>query len=108
MLYNIVYFIHVMLICFVWIGFMLPKKYLIYYLIVLPIMFIYWQLNDNRCIFSQIENKIRGRTTTPNVYQYFSILLSKHGINVSYKTTKTIIVYGISICWLIAFFRYVW
>ena len=71
-------------------------------------MFIDWQLNDNRCIFSQIENKIRRRTTTPNVYQFFSILLNKYGINVSYKTTKKIVVYGLSIGWLIAFFRYVW
>ena len=71
-------------------------------------MFIDWQLNHHTCMISQIENKIRRRKTTPNVYQFFSILLNKYGINISYKTTKKIILCGLSIGWLIAFIRYVW
>jgi hypothetical protein len=108
MLYHIVYFIHVMLISFILIGFLLPKKYLIYYLFSWPILLIDWHLNDHTCIISQIENKLRKRKPTPNVYQFFSLVLNKYGINVSYKTTKKIVVCGLSIGWLIAFIRYVW
>lgn len=70
-------------------------------------MFMDWQLNNNRCILSQIEDKIRAKKNTPDVYEIYSLLLKKYGMNVSYETTKSIIIYGISILWLIALFRYI-
>jgi hypothetical protein len=71
-------------------------------------MFMDWQLNDHRCILTQIENKLRGRRNTLDVYEFHSLLLKKYDMNVSYETTKNIIIYGLSILWLIALFRYAW
>ena len=67
-----------------------------------------WQLNDHRCILSQIEDKLRARKNTPDVYEMKLLLLKKYGIIVSYETIKKVIIYGITLCWLIALFRYVW
>jgi hypothetical protein len=106
-LYHIIYFIHILLICFICLGFLLPKKYLIYYLICWPLMYLDWNMNDHRCILTQIENKLRGRKYTPDVYTLFSLVLKKFGINISQQTTCKIIVYGSTVCWVIAFLRYV-
>ncbi len=70
-------------------------------------MYLDWNMNDHRCILTQIENKLRGRKYTPDVYTLFSLVLKKFGINISQQTTCKIIVYGSTVCWVIAFLRYV-
>ncbi len=70
-------------------------------------MYLHWHFNDHKCILSQIEDWIRGKNYTHNVYSSRSLLLNKYGITLSYNQTRELILCGTSIIWLIAFYRYV-
>jgi hypothetical protein len=57
---NLLVFIHTLIVFFLSWGFLLPKKYLIYHLFAWPIVWLHWQLNNQRCILTEWEFKLRG------------------------------------------------
>ena len=57
---DIVHFIHILLILFVLVGpFILPKKYLYYYIISVILIFMDWNDSDGQCILTRIEYWLR-------------------------------------------------
>jgi len=60
MLADIVRYIHISLIVFVLFGpFILPKKYLYYYIILVILIFMDWNDLDGQCILTRIEYWLR-------------------------------------------------
>ena len=93
-------------------GFFIPDKYLIYYLIIWPAIYIHWLFNDDKCMLTDIENKLNdNHYNNVDEYRYknynnFFKQLKKYSIyfdNIDDFTTK---IYTIaSILWVIGFFR---
>lgn len=60
-LLNFVKIFHNLLVFFIVFGVFVPKKYLIYFLFVWPIVFIHWQTNSNRCVLTELEYWLEGK-----------------------------------------------
>ena len=51
-------FIHTLVVLYGFFGFLSPKKYLIFHALFWPLMLIHWNTNGNKCILSDLENKV--------------------------------------------------
>ena len=105
--YYLLGLIHNAFVTFIAIGFILPTNYLIIYLCCWPLIYLHWHFNDDKCILTQIEDRMRGKNYTHNVYISNMRRLQKYGIEISYNESRALILCGTSIIWLIAFYRYV-
>lgn len=57
---DIVRYSHILLILFILVGpFLLPKKYLYYYIILVILIFMDWNDLDGQCILTRIEHWLR-------------------------------------------------
>lgn len=87
---DIVHFIHILLILFVLVGpFILPKKHLYYYIILVILLFMDWNDLDGQCILTRIEYWLRynqwynqGSTSEggPEFFRYIYTKLTGHHI----------------------------
>jgi len=87
---DIVHFIHILLILFVLVGpFILPKKHLYYYIILVILLFMDWNDLDGQCILTRIEYWLRynqwynqGSTSEggPEFFRHLYTKLSGHQI----------------------------
>ena len=111
----IVIWIHIFIILALIFGFFIHDKYLIYYLIIWPAIYIHWLFNDDRCMLTEIEYILNDNHYNNideyryNQYNRFLKQLKKYNIyfdnvdNIDDYTTK---IYTIaSILWVIGFFR---
>ncbi len=64
----VIHFFHKLFVYFIVFGFLLPKKYLIYHLIVWPLVWLHWKTNNNYCFLTQLESKLNGKES-PNVIE---------------------------------------
>ena len=99
-------------------GFLLPKKYLLYHLLLFPIMLVHWILNDNKCILTELEVKLSGKSWGESSREFSIKVLRTLGFkleNVNMKredrcndkiTQIYITIYGIS--WFISLVRYIY
>jgi len=108
----IVICIHIFILFALIFGFFIPGKYLIYYLIIWPAIYIHWLFNDDRCMLTDIENKLNdNHYNNVDEYRYKNYnnvfkQLKKYSIyfdNIDDFTTK--IYTTASILWVIGFFR---
>ena len=96
------------------IGVFLPSKYLIYYLCLLPAMYIHWGFNDNRCMLTELESHFDNNNLNINNheevrhYQFenLSKLLKIFNIDIYNSDSFISALLNISlICWVIGFIR---
>jgi hypothetical protein len=108
----IVICIHIFILFALIFGFFIPGKYLIYYLIIWPAIYIHWLFNDGKCMLTDIENKLNdNHYNNVDEYRYKNYnnvfkQLKKYSIyfdNIDDFTTK--IYTTASILWVIGFFR---
>lgn len=52
------HFLHFVIIIPSELGFLLPKKYLPYHVLMIYIIFCHWQSNNHKCITTQIQNNL--------------------------------------------------
>ena len=100
LLLFILYVIHNLFIVFVAFGFLLPSKYLIYYVFCWPIMLLHWTLNDNNCFMTQLQNYIKHESSNKTIYERVSSRL-----NISIEHAEMLVIYGITFIWTIAIIR---
>ena len=62
----IVTIIHIIIILFTIFGCVLPINYLMYHILMLPIIYIQWELNDQRCILTDFESYLLNMNNTNN------------------------------------------
>ena len=97
-------------------GIFLPSKYLIYYLFLLPAIYIHWYFNNNQCMLAELESSLDNNYLNINNHEE----VRYYQINNIFKTLKKINIYlydgnlfistllNISIvCWVIGFIRFI-
>jgi len=75
-LFYIVYWFHVILFLFTVFGCLLPKRFLIYHILVVCISFILRLFTGNKCVVSMLEDKLSGQ---PSNYDYKTPFLTHLG-----------------------------
>jgi hypothetical protein len=97
-------------------GIFLPSKYLIYYLWLLPGIFLHWYFNDNKCMLAEIESQIDNNNLNINNHEevrYYQIknifkVLKKFNIYLYHGDLFISTLLNISIvCWIIGFIRFI-
>jgi hypothetical protein len=97
-------------------GFILPHKYLIYYLFLLPGILIHKNLNDNKCMLTELESLLDNKNLNINnheevrYYQFDNIfnILKKIDIRFYHGDLFLSTYLNISIvCWIIGFIRFI-
>ena len=84
---NIVLFIHIIGIIILLFGFMLPRKYLLYHLMILPFVFLNWLIDNNNCILTKLECTLRGEEKKQsnafisNTLQYLNLNVTEENID---------------------------
>ena len=114
LLADILKIIHRIIVIFVVIGCTLPKKFLIYHIILFPGLLIHWKTNNNYCILTQIENNLRNKKTTKTVNEDHDQAVSFmkpffkdiFNIDLDIETCDKLTIVMFTISWLISFIRY--
>ena len=112
MLALLIHIFHRVFTYFTLFGFLLPKKYLIYHLLCFPGILIHWMTNNNKCILTELEIQLSGKSWSEYESEYSIKLLKSFGINVKKdKNTKDFItklyITSYTISWLISLIRYI-
>lgn len=103
--------IHKLLVYFMFFGVFLPKKYLLYFIIVLPFVHIHWQFNNHKCILTELEYYLDGKPPPPTVdkqetYPFMKDTFSELGMNLTDQEIYYVIMYGYTFVWIIGMIRY--
>ena len=108
----IVRYIHGFIFFALIVGVFVPGKYLIYYLIIWPAIYIHWIFNNDQCMMTDLENKLDdNHYNNIEEFRYFSYinffkLCRKYNIyfdNIDDFTTKQYT--ASTILWIVGFFR---
>jgi hypothetical protein len=109
---KVLVFVHLSLVLIFIIGPFLPGKYLLYYLLLWPLIYIHWYFNDDRCMLTELEYSIdTDFFGSLNEYSFFSkdsifsalrkiniFFNNEHSFNISLDKIRTTL-------WIIAFIR---
>ena len=68
LLLFLLYVIHNTLFVYVAFGFLLPKKYLIYYVFFCPILFVQWKTNGDKCFITEWADKLNNDNYFTYIY----------------------------------------
>jgi hypothetical protein len=108
-LIKILLFIHGLFVLFLFFGFLLPKKYLLLHLVTWPLVWLHWQLNNQKCILTEWEFNLRDEPIphikdnhSPFMKKFFRITL---GRNISNESIYYLTNIGFTIAWLITLLR---
>lgn len=105
----VVHLIHKLFLFFIIFGVFLPEKYLFYYIITFPIVYIHWKLNNNYCILTQLEYMIDNKPYPPTIdknHPFIKSIFDELNIKISSSELHNTILYGYNILWLIGIIRY--
>ena len=112
---KICFIFHIIIVIFGFLGFLLPKKYLIYHLILFPIILIQWLINKNKCIISQVEKFATETKENKNKYKHFSTrIFNMLGLNFDEDNKKNrlkikkINIVFFSSAWLVSLYRLIY
>lgn len=98
-------------------GFLIPKKYLLLFIILWPSVYLSWQLNNNKCILTEIEYYLDNKKFSPSVtedhdYPFIRRMLSNININLTNQKTLSnkhihyIIVLLLTLLWFVGLVKY--
>jgi hypothetical protein len=107
----IINIIHKLLVYFMFFGVLLPEKYLLYFVITWPFIYIHWQLNNNRCILTELEYYLDNKPYPPTIdkdhdYPFMKSVLGDFGISMDDENIHYGVMYGLTILWIIGMIRY--
>ena len=112
---KVVRYIHYAFMLVLVFGVFLPGKYLIYFLFLLPAIYIHWYFNDNRCMLTELESYFDQKHVNLNNddevyhYKYINVLEMLKKINIYFDSADffTSYLYNIFfICWVVGFIRF--
>jgi len=103
LLLFLLHVIHNLFCVFVAFGFLLPKKYLIYYVFCWPIMLLCWKTNNDTCFLTEWEKQLNRDYTKQSVYEKWSSILHMSPAHVEW-----FFICSITLLWLIAMIRLFW
>ena len=104
--------LHLVIMLFLTLGALLPKKYLIYFIFGWPLMYLQWILNDNKCFLTEFEYWLANDPRpAPNHYYNFVIkyndsLYKIFNIKLDDDLINFYCYFTLVFCWLIGTYRY--
>lgn len=101
--------LHLAILLFTLIGWLLPQNLLLVYLVWIPMMFIQWQFNQGTCILTNIENWLLGEKQQKQEQQgqfIKSLWQQICGQVPSDKVLRYVVNGTIWLCWLLACLRW--
>jgi len=112
---NIISYIHLLLMFYVFTGFIItPIKYLKYYIFMLILIFLDWNDSDGQCILTGLEHRFRtGKCNKKsaryeNAPEFFRPLINKlFNLNLSRDESDRLNNFIFMLCLLFAFIRYI-
>ncbi len=111
LLKKIVIFVHILVALFMVVGFLFPSNFLFYFLLVWPTVYFQWQINENRCILTDLEYYLDGKTPPPgNNYEFPFVKKQLANLNIQIKNDMQIyyfFIYLLTVFWIIGFIRYI-
>ncbi len=110
LLYLII-IIHKLFVYFMILGFLLPRKYLYLFLISWPLVYIHWNLNNNKCILTEWEYKLKNIKDVPIVnkdhdFPFINKMLNEWNIYLSNNQIHYLIISLLTITWTIGLIRF--
>lgn len=108
---NIVHFIHLLISIFTVVGFLMPDRFLFYYILCWPSIYVHWQFNNQRCILNDIKYYLDDKIPPPgnkDEYPYIQKQLLNIGIKAQNVHIHYFYMYGISAFWMIGLLRYIY
>jgi|LakMenEpi03Aug12_release.lakeMendotaPanAssembly.Ray.scaffolds.fasta_scaffold857175_1 hypothetical protein len=112
---KVVRYIHYAFMLVLVFGVFLPGKYLIYFLFLLPAIYIHWYFNDNRCMLTELESYFDQKHVNLNNddevyhYKYINVLEMLKKINIYFDSADSFTSYLYNIffiCWVVGFIRF--
>jgi len=112
---KLVRIIHLLLLFTLIFGVFLPNKYLIYYLFLLPAIYVHWFFNDNKCMLTELESQFDQKHVNLNNheevrhYKYIDIFEILKKINIHFDSTDSFNSYLYNIffiCWVVGLIRF--
>ena len=103
-----VHIIHRVLVYFTLLGFLLPKKYLKYHLLMWPGIVLHWLTNNNRCFLSDLEIKLSGKSWGSKESDFGIKIAKSFGLNITQKHTTWMYIIVYTLIWLISLFRFIY
>ena len=104
---------HKLLVYFMFFGCILPPKYLPLHIALWPIVYVHWQFNNNKCILTELELKMRGIKKIPSVendhgsdYYFMKKILSDMNISLTDHQMKYMTYILFTVSWLVSIKRY--
>jgi len=114
---NLIIYLHKFFIYFLFGGFLLPDNLLLIHVMAWPLTIISWSLNNNNCIFTQLENYIElgiwsNKSNQGNEFKFISNFISENFyINVDKPDNRRSILKFLylmfTIAWVISVTRYI-
>jgi hypothetical protein len=109
---KILVFIHILVSLFLAFGFIMPEPFLFYFLFTWPAIYLHWQINDNRCILTDLEYYLDGKEQAPkNNYEFPFVKKQLAKINIKPTNDMQIyyfFIYGMTTFWIIGLIRYMY
>lgn len=108
---NLIGILHGIFVFLMMFGFVLPGSLLKYYLLLWPLTWLHWQINDDKCILTELEYKLKGKTEIPKSksdhnYPFMRKLYSMFNINLTDNEIHMFIITKINILWLFGALRF--
>ena len=103
---RLIHFIFVVLLI---VGAFIPKKYLLYFIIMWPLINLHWITNNTKCVCTQIECWLDNEPYCldhDEDFPFLTHILSYANIEINKKTKLNIIYMGLTFFWLIGVYRY--
>jgi hypothetical protein len=110
MISNVIRLLHYLIVFFFFFGFLLPDKYVSYYLLFVIIIKLHWLTNNNECVLTQLEQyydqdkKVDMRTDTR--YPFINSMANPIGIYLSDDQYDYIFNVIVSILFLYGIYKY--
>ena len=103
---------HQVVVFFIYLGCLLPKKVLPYHIGFIVLLYVHWKTNHNKCALTQWEWKLRGldHTQSPTIEYdhenpFMDKLFQQFHLHLTSKQLHQITMYGIIVSLLISIIR---
>jgi hypothetical protein len=108
MISDIIKYFHYFSTTFLFFGFLLPEKYLGYYLLFVVILRVHWLTNNNSCILTELEEKYSNKKIeiTTTKYPFMTRMGNEFGFYFNDDQYIMIFDYGLSLILCYTLFKY--
>lgn len=104
--------IHKFIVYFMVLGVASPKKILIFFTLTWPLVYLSWQINNNKCILTEIEYYLDNNSLPPpsatddHDYPFIRNMIGDYNMSLTNKQIHYCIMALLTLIWLVGVVRY--